>query len=317
VLKQLGRITDAQYNNFKTKLTAQSQGVFQASTKLTFEELGIVMQPIKPVYVGNKTSIEDNSDRRIYIKSSSFPLIPELTAGLQIDKVRQGLEKFEDSVKNEIGPDGTRPFVRASFGTANKVGAVKNAVEVFDNDGNVVDNFEVKPDNTLKLSRANFRIQQDVPYKRDKSEVNRGTQETKLLFADLLDVQIEDGVTGESLMAEYNNTYHELFKYAQEKLSRRLGLIKTVSFEENFESLLAIPEPDLFNQVEELDARLASASPIEKVKIQQEFADEVGEDTLERVNFINKNFDKIVEQLAKAKVNFFYDEETNSNKKCD
>jgi hypothetical protein len=92
VLKQLGRLTDAQYNTFKTKLEAQSKGIFNDTTELGFEELGIVMQPIKPVYVGNIASLEDNADKRVYIKSSSFPLIPELTAGLQIDKIRQGLE---------------------------------------------------------------------------------------------------------------------------------------------------------------------------------------------------------------------------------
>jgi hypothetical protein len=317
VLKQLGRLTDAQYNSFKTKLEAQSKGIFNSTTKLSFEELGMVMQPIKPVYVGNITSVEENADNRVYIKSSSFPLLPELTAGLQIDKIRKGLETFEETMKNKVGADGSPSFVRASFGTANKVGAVQNPIEVFDNNGNVVDNFVVKPDNTLLLSRANFRIQQDVPYKRDKSELNRGTQETKLLFADMLDVEIEDGVTGQDLMDQYNNAYQDLFLYAKDKLSRQLGLTQTVTYEENFESLLSIPEPVLFDKVAELNERLSKASPIEKVSIQQDFADEVGEDTLERVNFINKNFDKIVEQLAKAKMNFFFDEETDTNKKCD
>jgi len=316
VLKQLGRLTTAQYETFKTKLEAQSKGIINASTKLTFEELGMVMQPIKPVYVGNLAEVEENVDRRVYIKSSSFPLIPELTAGLQIDKVRQAIEKFEDSKKSEVSNDGSRRFVRASFGTANKVGAIKNPLKVFNSDSTVVDNLEIKDENTLLLSRANFRIQQDVPYKRDKSEVNRGTQETKLLFADILDVEIEDGQTGAELMVQYNKNYEELFSYAQEKLARKLGLIKTETTESRFEELLIIPEPTIFNQAEQLEIEMKKVSPINKIKLQEEFAEELGEDTLERVNFINKNFDKIVEQLATAKVNFFFDEESGTNKKC-
>jgi hypothetical protein len=320
VMKQLGRITDAQYDTFKTKLEAQSEGIFKRSTQLTFDEMGIIMQPMKPVYVGNISSTEDNADRRVYIKSSSFPLIPELTRGLQIDKIRQSIEKFETEEGTKVTSDGNPAFVRASFGTANKVGAVANAVEVFDNDGNVLDNMEVKLENSLLLSRENFRIQQDVPYKRDKSEINIGTQERTLLFADLLDLKIDGEITGAELMEMYNKQYEELFAYANEKLSKRLGLIQTVTTESNIESLLIIPTGDMFTKAEELSEKLDKASPIEKVKLQQNFADEVGEDTLERVNFINKNFDKIVEQLAKAKMNFFFDETQKENeefKKCD
>ena len=320
VMKQLGRITEAQYDTFKTKLEAQSEGIFKRSTQLTFDEMGIIMQPMKPVYVGNISSTEDNADRRVYIKSSSFPLIPELTRGLQIDKIRQSIEKFETEEGTKVTSDGNPAFVRASFGTANKVGAVANAVEVFDNDGNVLDNMEVKLENSLLLSRENFRIQQDVPYKRDKSETNIGTQERTLLFADLLDLKIDGEITGAELMEMYNKQYEELFAYANEKLSKRLGLIQTVTTESNIESLLIIPTGDMFTKAEELSEKLDKASPIEKVKLQQNFADEVGEDTLERVNFINKNFDKIVEQLAKAKMNFFFDETQKENeefKKCD
>jgi hypothetical protein len=316
VMKQLGRITEAQYNTFKTKLQAQSQGIFKRSTKLSFEELGIIMQPMKPVYVGNIASKEDNADRRVYIKSSSFPLIPELTRGLQIDKIRQSIEKFENEEGTKVTSDGNPAFVRASFGTANKVGAVKNAVEVFDKDGNVLDNMEVSLENTLLLSRENFRIQQDVPYKRDKSDINIGTQERTLLFADLLDLKIDGEITGKELMDLYNKQYEELFSYANEKLSKRLGLIQTVTTESSIESLLVIPTGDTFTQVEELNEKMKGASAVEKINMQQDFAEEVGENTLERVNFINKNFDQIVEQLAKAKMNFFFDE-NDEFKKCD
>ena len=118
-------------------------------------------------------------------------------------------------------------------------------------------------------------------------------------------------------MELYNKQYEELFAYASEKLSKKLGLIQTVTTESSIESLLTIPDSEIFDKVEEFSEKLKAASPIQKVKLQQDFADEVGEDTLERVNFINKNFDKIVEQLAKAKMNFFFDEETDTNKKCD
>jgi hypothetical protein len=316
VMKQLGRLTKKQFDTFTKKLTAQSQGNFSRENRLTYDELGIILQPIKPVYVGNIASKEENVDRRVYVKSSSFPLIPELTSGLQIDKIRKGLEKFETEVGKTVTKDGVPAFVRASFGTANKVGAVKNSVKTFDDNGNVLDNFEVKPENTLLLSRANFRIQQDVPYKREKDSINVGTQEAVLLFVNLLNTQVTADKTGKELLNDYNKNYQELFQYNQEKLAEKLGLIEEVSEGADLNSLTSIPTTDVFTKVKEFNNQLKSVSPIKKVSMQEVFAEEVGEDTLERVNFINKNFDKIIEELAKAKINIFFDE-NNEFKKCD
>jgi ADP-ribose pyrophosphatase YjhB (NUDIX family) len=339
VMKQLGRLTKAQYETCYKKLEGQSKGDFRESNKLTFKEMGMIMQPMKPVYVGNIASVEDNADRRIYIKSSSFPLLPELTAGMQMDKIRKGLETFESKIGSRVTADGTPAFVRASFGTANKVGAIpqlndeefkelkrnnsnaKRSAKVFNKDGNVVDNLVFSEDNALLLSRQNFRIQQDVPYSREKDYVNIGTQERKLLFVNTLDLEIEPGVKGEDLMALYNQNYEELYQYAHEELSKKLGLIQEITTKNDLTSLLELPFSEgitagIFERVSELEEQVKAASPVKTVELYQDFADEVGDNTLERVNFINKNFDSIVESLVTAKPEIFKDE-NNEFKKCE
>jgi hypothetical protein len=318
VLKQLGRLTQQQFTAISRKLTNQSNGIFGEANKLSYAEEVIVMQPMKPVYVGNVASREDNADRRVYIKSSSFPLLPELTAGMQLDKLRQALESFEDSKKNETSVSGAPKFVRASFGTANKVGAVNAPIEVFDDKGNILDNISVTDANILELPRENFRIQQDVPYDREKTSVNIGTQERKLLFVNALDVEVSKGRTGQDLMNEYNQAYHELFADAQDGLSRKLGLIEEVTPDDVFTTFASMtPDASLIDTIAARSEEIAKiSSPIKKQTAQQEFADEIGEDNLERVNFINKNFDKIVEALAASKINVFFDE-NDQFKKCD
>lgn len=318
VLKQLGRLTQAQYDKLTDKLTKQSAGIINKSTKLTYEETQVVLQPMKPVYVGNITSKEDNADRRVYIKSSSFPLIPEFTTGFQINKLRAALEKFEEDNKNSIAKDGSSKFVRASFGTANKVGAVSNPIQVFDKDGNVLDNLTIATENILELPRANFRIQQDVPYKREKNEVNIGTQERKLLFVNLLDVKVSDGKTGKDLMAEYNTAYEELFKHAQEKLMKQLGLVEEVAAQDVLQQFNDVTiDPTIVEKtMEALDTISKIKSPIKKQTAIEEIEEEIGADNLERINFINQNFDKIVEGLVDSKINYFFDD-NNEFKNCD
>ena len=300
------------------KLTKQSAGIINKSTKLTYEETQVVLQPMKPVYVGNIASREDNADRRVYIKSSSFPLIPEFTTGFQINKLRAALEKFEEDNKNSIAKDGSSKFVRASFGTANKVGAVSKPVQVFDKDGNVVDNLTITPENILELPRANFRIQQDVPYKREKNEINIGTQERKLLFVNLLDVKVSDDKTGNDLMAEYNAAYEELFKHAQEKLMKQLGLVEEVAAQDVLQQFndIAVDATTVERTMEALDTISKIKSPIKKQTAIEEIEEEIGADNLERINFINQNFDKIVEGLVDSKINYFFDD-NNEFKNCD
>jgi hypothetical protein len=275
---------------------------------------------MKPVYVGNTASVDDNVDRRVYVKSSSFPLLPELTAGMQLDKLRQAMEKFEASKKGETSSNGSPKFVRASFGTANKVGANSkaNTLEIFDDKGNIKNNLEITEQFAIELDRANFRIQQDVPYDRDKSNVNVGTQERKLLFVNALDVEISKGRTGQDLMNEYNQAYNELFVNSQQKLSKKLGLIEEVTPEDVFTTFAQMnPDASVIDQIAAKTEEIAKiSSPIKKQTAQQEFAEEIGEDILERVNFINKNFDKIVEALAASKINVFFDE-NNQFKKCE
>ena len=237
---------------------------------------------------------------------------------MQLEKVRKGLEKFEAEKSTEVNKDGSPIFVRASFGTANKVGAPLSSVDVFDNNGDVVDDFNVVDDNTLLLSRANFRIQQDVPYDREKDSVNIGTQERKLLFVNLLDVEIEDGVTGQDLLKVYNQTYKELFQYAQENLSKKLGLRQTVTTKLDLQTFMAVPTTTIFDTVEQVVADRGKLSAVKKTLLDSELNDtlkEYGDDTYDRVNYINKNFDKIVESLLSTDNGIFTDKE-NYKKDC-
>jgi hypothetical protein len=307
VMRKLGRLTDEQYNKISEKLTK--------GQTLTYEELGTVLQPIKPVYNGNVLDVDNNIDRKVYIKSSSFPLIPQLTAGFEIDKIRQALEDFEN--KKHATSDGKPMTVRASFGTANKVGAVKKGLDVFDKDGNVLNNLVIEDSQVLELPRNNFRIQQDVPFKIEKDSVNIGTQERKLLFVNLLSTEIEPGVSGESLLQEYNNAYEELFAYKQEQLMQSLGLIETVIPSENKELLFSRAESNIFEQAEALDSTLEGKSNLQKTKLKREFKLNVGEDNLERIAYINKNFDAIVEKLlANEEVNKFLKDDKGQSKMC-
>jgi hypothetical protein len=139
------------------------------------------------------------------------------------------------------------------------------------------------------------------------------------LFNDLLGLDISEGVTAESLMEAYNKNYEEIFMYNQEKLAEKLGLVETIIETPNLESLATLPTTEVFSKVAAFNAQLKGVSPIKKIAMQEVFAEEMGEDTLERANFINNNFNDIIKAIAAAKMNIFFDETQEENeefKKC-
>jgi hypothetical protein len=185
-----------------------SSGVSKAKlTEKQVQLLGKVLQPIKPVYTGQVYDPKQDVMRTVYIKSSSFPLIPQLTIGMEIDKLRVAMESLERSTKTNV---------RASYQTANKVGSVNNPVEVWNGDGSI--NEEALKNigaSTLLLDRKNFRIQQEVPFKSGKTgddKITLGTQLMKLLFGDEIMTYDDFMYKGEKTTgAQLHKTYNDLF----------------------------------------------------------------------------------------------------------
>jgi len=227
ILHRMGRLSDKELKTINDKLTKEED--------LTKEELNIVFQPIKPVHTGTYINKEQDVNRVVYIKSSAFPLLPQLTAGTRLEGLRNKMEELE---KN------TGRFTRASFQTANKVGATVKAINPFDVNS-LNDIKEYNPTDTgssvLTLKRDNFRIQQDVPFKSDKAQddkVSMGTQFFKLLFGDGMIEEYKeeerdkyatfplDGkmLTGKELYQHYNNAFKDIVDSKKAELFSELGL---------------------------------------------------------------------------------------------
>ena len=215
VMDKQGRISQKLMTEIKDKI--------KKGEDLTKEQLDIVMQPIKPVYTGTQFDADNDVNRMMYIKSSSFPLIPQLTKGRELDKLRVNMEEVEAS---------TGKTVRAAYHSAVKVGGMvsENRIKSFDQ--------PILPQNTLTLNREHFKIQQDVPFKSKEiqdDKVSMGTQIFKLLMGD--GIMEMDGfmyqgkpVTGKQLQAEFHSVFAEMVGMKKDKFLRSLG------YDENMET---------------------------------------------------------------------------------
>ena len=188
ILLRQGRLTEEERNNIKAIYDKLSKGEV-----LDAKELKVVMQPIKPVYAGSTIVRNDKNEpivnRVTYIKSSSFPLLPQLTAGLKMDAVRKHMEKLQEFNKGQK--------VRLSFQTANKVGSIDSTLSVHDLYNKTFDELFNKStllrDNTLELERKHFKIQQDTPYKTEKN-MAKGKDDSIIMGSQMWKIILGNGI---------------------------------------------------------------------------------------------------------------------------
>lgn len=144
-------------------------------------DLQLVMQPMKPVYV--ESVIEDNINKIYYIKTSSFPLVPALTEGLEIDKLRIAME-------NNINDSGvSNPIGRAVYTSGVKLGIHNNTIDISDDGGSTINDLNISSVQVNSLPRSGFRIQQELPI-HDTGLINEATQGMKLILNNLSDNEI-------------------------------------------------------------------------------------------------------------------------------
>lgn len=214
-----GKIDKPQYNYLEAA---------EKKEALTQDDIDFVLSldngpnVMKPVYVGNHLDPVRKVDKRVYIKSSAFPLIRQMVKGLEIEKLLNLMES------NQIQ--------RAAFSSAVKVGNFRQPLDLFTRKGGISDSVlrnatkEEVDSSTEQMHRKNFRIQQDLPFDPLFDEINRATQAAKLLFVNMLgnpDIKSKFNYQGSEYSAEelqniYLTKYEELFTEQRNKLERRL-----------------------------------------------------------------------------------------------
>ena len=288
-LRDQSRITKENFDNIWAKLEAQSQdlangGPIKKENKLTKEEMKLaLMQPSKPLYSGLHFEKYGDymSQRFVYVKSSSFPLLPELTTGFMLDNVRKNLEKLQD-----LNPEKT---VRASFDSAVKSGNFNNPLNIEElyKDVNETD-FDLVTDRSIVLYKENFSIQQDKPFKTDKNikagkrdEITRGTQPEKIIlgnginkitekiFPNMFDKHIleavgipqdQEMISGRDLWEIYNELYKQEQKLLKEQLFEELGI-------DSYDAL-SRKEPAVYEKLSSmLNSRLSNKQDKESISV--------------------------------------------------
>jgi len=208
IMNQRGLLDEEVYKEIYDKL--------EQGKELTSEQLGTVMQPMKPVYFGDVYGENPQFLRKLYVKSSSYPLLSQLTKGTNLDNLRIKLEDYEKETKRNI---------RVAYESAVKVGSIKNKATLFNEDGIFNEKLDINNHVIKNVPRRHFKIQQDIPYNEAKKEISMGTQGSKLLFDTVRFIKdkVFNGKTGTELYSNYLQLHKELLKIGQKELEDKLN----------------------------------------------------------------------------------------------
>lgn len=335
-----GRLTDAEYDIIYKKLESQSKLMkITPENKLTKGELRLaLMQPTKPVHFGMYFRQEGGDtngytdQNMVYIKTSSFPLIPQLTKGFEIDKLRTVMEKLEKS------GDGTRT-ARTSYNSGNKVGGLNSAM-TFDQICSFYKQSPNKLVETLKdtytiIDLSNYLIQQDKPFEtfenleEGKSDyIIRGTQMEKSIGSDgIFDIEekifpaedfslqtlkdcniVNEGATRENLSdlkvsgKDLKRIYEYLYEKEQEILKRKLfDKFGITDYSE-------LNEPHVKEKIKKvLDQRLDNNQDLEGIQIFHKFDIVEDDGTIKHYELSSEEFRGLSEQTKSKMLNYSYD----------
>lgn len=219
-LHRLGYMSakDLKYLNGIVKLQSKDikeTGKVKSKHFIKDSKIEAILKPLKTV-VGDYKD-EGTRERLQYIKISEFPLIPQITQGFEIDKIRQFIEK------NKID--------KFTFDSGFKVGS-KQSLKIYDENQNLVlptvgDGFTST--HVSEISELGYGEQTENPQSSDY-QTKIGTQQTKLKFANILNEKFtytnrkgeKVTETGEQLKQRRDSIYDQLFKNKLDQLQKEL-----------------------------------------------------------------------------------------------
>lgn len=161
----MGLVPTKEYDEMSEIIRKADGGYYEFKS---VEHMKVIMQPMKPVYSGTRKSVQNGALLEDYVKSSSFPLYPPLTAGTEMEHLRVLMEKGN--------------IQRANYVSAKKLGIPAKPVEMFDKQGRFTNPSQDTINGAMQqLSRDGFRIQQEVPYDEEKEAIKIVSQMNKLI----------------------------------------------------------------------------------------------------------------------------------------
>ena len=176
-------------------------------------ELKYFIDPVKPFYYDRSYNESLGRMSTNLIKLSSLPLIPQLTKGTELDKLRLWME----------GENGQSRVDEVVYQTAHKVGSYNVGKAHKETDGQVTFDSTGLETSIRTLPHTGYTIQLDNPEHLIDAKAKYGSQLAKLIVEGLYDGVTYGGLSKQEFLDKYQSTVSELVQQAHDDLMKEIG----------------------------------------------------------------------------------------------
>lgn len=321
------RINVYHEDTFIGRLPAYQPGMpahFLALRKaIVAQESGVAIEEeVTPADESLKVKIADIERRRKEVDNWQLPkkVDPKKQVIVQPRLVAEGNEqKIIDTLNDILDAAFTDPAYRNSINRLNGAQAVKDTSKMYDDERAIF--LKTIKDRYYDLLNQELAAlegtQADINLTADK--VLEVLTETSKKFGIVeLNKDNSENIDQEYIIQQIKDTLNTLGLPYKDVVAIRKSTYNVINSKgESIEILKLLqmggaPLPAKITAAKYLN----SLTKEEKINYAKKELASLEQQPTSRTETIDKNFDQIIEQLAKAKVNIFFNEETNSNKKC-
>ena len=291
MLNFFGQIEKEVYDSISNKIDNAIKDESNTNNyyELTEEEMAFALRPVKPQYDFMHPDPKTGRLSRVYRKSMSIPLLPDMTSDFQLDNLRIAME--------------ITGVARAGHKTSDKLSPYKS-IDAYDANGDIlsVDQLisNIEDNGIFTLYRDGLGIQQEKNVK-PQQLIALSTQKSKVMFAGLLEEKFKVNgkeILGEDLRKTKEEIISLIYKIKHDKVLKRFGNIQT----EEGKEILAVDGTEV--QLKELVSALKQEAEARNWNINDIFSLELKEDgsgTLIPLPFIQSR--RMLEGLMLSVVN--------------
>ena len=217
MLEYFGQISTEMHTSISKKIDNAIKDENNSTNyyELTEQEMAFALKPVKPQYDFMHPDPSTGRLSRVYRKSMSLPMLPDMTSDMQLDNIRIAMENTGVQRTGHATSDKLSPFSR---------------MNAYDSDGNVLSVeklMEGMKSSKFTLFRDGLGIQQEKNVK-DSQLIKVSTQKLKVMFTGLLEEEFtidEETKTGEEARARKQEIISQIYKIKHDKFLKKYGNI--------------------------------------------------------------------------------------------
>jgi len=190
-----------QFYKYKNLFTKDNNNRYKLKDNLSYREISDIVTVVKPFYYNRRYDSKLNTHISTNIKTSLVLLSNNMIKGTQLETLADYMNN--NNIEMAIHESGFKSGLRNVSNIYNEDGTIKT---------NTNKQLDIKPDNTITVSRKHFGNQVEIANHHKDTQIKASIQLFKLMTSNLIKANLYNGVNGLELENQYYSLLSSIIK---------------------------------------------------------------------------------------------------------